>query len=54
MKDIARSEDIECKIFEVRKMTFINFGSRKITDQEKNLQQRSHSETLLLGFTMDT
>ena len=54
MKYIARSEDIEHKKFEVRKIMFINLGSGGITDQEENLQLSWHPETPFIRFTMDT
>ena len=54
MRYIARSEDIENSKFEVRKIAFINYGYGEIVDQEGNLQQREHSETPFIRFTMDT
>ena len=54
MKHIARSEDNEHEIFEVRMIAFINFGSGEITDQEENLQLSWHPETPFIRFTMDT
>ena len=53
-KYISRSEDIEGKKFEVRKIGFINFGSGGIIDQEENLQLSWHPETPFIRFTMDT
>lgn len=54
MRYIARSEDIKNRKFEVRKIAFINFGYGEIVDQEANLQQRKHSDTPFIRFTMDT
>ena len=54
MRYIARSEDIENSKFEVRKIAFINYGYGEIVDREGNLQQREHSDTPFIRFTMDT
>lgn len=54
MKYVARSGDIECEKFEVRKIAFVNFGCGEITNQEGNLQLSWNTQTTFIRFTKDT
>lgn len=53
MKYVARSGDIECEKFEVRKIAFVNFGCGEITNQEGNLQLSWNTKTTFIRFTKD-